>query len=216
MAWGTPQKRWYATRAAGAIGYIALTGLDRVTVSALGNSSPNPVADFFPYHRGKQQALALFNFLESLNQNRSNGRGIANFNPSLALSAYANTRAGNGAVRPGSLLLFSDLMQDGWMEGLRSLATRGFEITVLHILAPEELNPELNGDLKLIDSEDQSAVEITADYDLLSRYKKGLADWQEELRHFCTSRNIVYAPISTAIPLDDLLFAWLEGQGVLR
>ena len=53
-------------------------------------------------------------------------------------------------------MLLSDLLHDGWMEGLRALASRGFEISVIHILAPEEANPELTGDLKLIDSEDAS------------------------------------------------------------
>ena len=64
-------------------------------------------------------------------------------------------------------------MDDGWLEGLRALASRGFEISVIHILAPDEADPELTGDLKLIDFEDASAVEITADYDLLARYQPG-------------------------------------------
>jgi len=40
MRWGEPQKLWYAAQVAGALGYIALTGLDRVTVTAVGGANP--------------------------------------------------------------------------------------------------------------------------------------------------------------------------------
>jgi hypothetical protein len=68
------------------------------------------------------------------------------------------------------LLLLSDLMDDGWADGLRALAGRGFEVSVIHILSPDEVDPTLSGDLKLLDSETRTPVEITAEYDLLERY----------------------------------------------
>ena len=42
-------------------------------------------------------------------------------------------------------------------------------------------NPELNGDLKLLDSENAAPVELTADYDVLARYRAELAKWRIEL-----------------------------------
>lgn len=217
MDWGEPNKLQYAVRVAGALGYIALAGLDRVTVSGIGAplSGNGSASQYFPFHRGKSQALALFDFLQSLTQPRLNGAGHA-VDPALALRAYANNRTGAGGLKPGSLVLISDLENDGWLDGLRALATRGFEVSVIHLLAPEETAPALEGDLKLIDSEDASSVEITADYDLLTRYKKGLEDWRAALHQFCTARSMAYIPLTTAMPLEDLLFAWLERQGVLK
>jgi uncharacterized protein (DUF58 family) len=214
MRWGNPDKLWYAAHVAGALGYIALDGLDRVTVTAIGSNGNG--AGYFPPHRGKRQALALFDFLQSLSEDPGTSASAGSvFNPDQALRVYANTRAPAGS-QPGSLVLLSDLLHEGWTEGLRALATRGFEISVIHVLAPEELNPDLNGDLKLIDSEDASAVEITADYDLLARYKQGLSAWQADLQRFCSARGILYIPLTTAMPLNELLFAWLERQGMLR
>ncbi len=230
MRWGSPEKLDYAAHVAGALGYIALDGLDRITVTALGNGTEaNPGAGYFPFHRGKRQALALFDFLQAVSasaNNPSSGQSAgqrghpAVFDPALALRAYANTRAPAG-TRPGSLILLSDLMNDGWTEGLRALVSRGFEVSVIHTLAPEEVSPEagqpeLAGDLKLIDSEDVSAVEITADYDLIARYKQGVLAWRADLQRFCSARGILYIPLTTAMPLEELLFAWLERQGVLR
>jgi uncharacterized protein (DUF58 family) len=129
MDWGQPNKLWYAVRAAAALGYVTLAGLDRVTVTAFGRGEDNG-SRYFPPRRGKQQASALFSFLQAL---AAGGR--ADLAPRLRAYAAA-------AVQPGPLLLFSDLMDDGWSDGLRALASRGFEVTVLHILAPDEVNPE--------------------------------------------------------------------------
>ena len=65
MDWGQPNKLWYAVRAAGALGYVALVGLDRVTVTAFGGSE-NGYVNYLSPRRGKGQALALFSFLGAL------------------------------------------------------------------------------------------------------------------------------------------------------
>jgi hypothetical protein len=126
-----------------------------------------------------------------------------------SLKSYA------AAHQPGPLMLISDLMDDGWAEGLRALAARGFDITVLHLLAPAEVDPSLGGDLKLIDAETGAAVEITADYDLLQRYRQSVATWQTELRDFCGARGIHYVPVITSLPFEELLFSLLRQRGVL-
>lgn len=202
MDWGEPNKLGYAVRTAGALGYIALAGLDRVTVRALGNG--RSANGYFPPHRGKHNAYALFSFLQSI---RANGRAELSTN----LRSYALA-----SPAPGPLLLITDLMDEGWADGLRALGGRGLEVSVLHILSPDEVNPEISGDLKLLDSETNDEIEITAEYDLIERYKSGLAAWQAEVHHFCASRGMNYAPILTSLPIEDLLFAWLRRQGVLR
>ena len=208
MDWGEPNKLRYAVRAAGALGYVALVGLDRVTVTALGSEHEGNEGmasqGYFPPHRSRQQALALFGFLQALATGQH-----AHLAPRLRAYAAA-------ATRPGPLLLFSDLMDDGWSDGLGALAARGFEVTVLHILSADEANPELAGDLKLLDVETGSDVEITADYDLLQRYRDGLAAWREELRVFCGARGMHYVPIETTVPFEELLFAVLRQRGVLK
>jgi uncharacterized protein (DUF58 family) len=201
MDWGVPSKLWYAARAAGAVGYIALAGLDRVTVHVLGANQGNGV---LPARRGRQQAMALFSFLQSLR-----GEGQAVLGPRLRALAAA-------ALRPGPLLLISDLFDDGWAEGLGALAARGFEVTVLQVLAREEVDPTLSGDLRLIDVEDGTEVEVTADYALLQRYREGLTAWQDEVRRFCTAREMRYVPVVTDVPFEELLFAVLRTGGLLK
>jgi uncharacterized protein (DUF58 family) len=223
MDWGEPNKLRFALRAAGALGYVALAGLDRVTVSALGGNGASGEErtggpGYFPPHRGKQQASALFRFLEGLE-----ARGTAELRRSLARYAARSQQ-------PGPLILVSDLLDSTSLpagrapsgtaglpaEGLNALVARGFEVTLLHVLAPDELRPELAGDLKLRDLETGSEVEITADEALLRRYRDGLAAWQDDLRRFCGARGMHYVPVESTLPLEELLFAWLRQQSVLR
>ena len=68
MDWGQPNKLDYAVHVAGALGYIALVGLDRVTVTAIGENIPAANGGYFSPHRGKNHALTLFQFLQSLLQ----------------------------------------------------------------------------------------------------------------------------------------------------
>jgi hypothetical protein len=99
---------------------------------------------------------------------------------------------------------------------LNALASKGFEVTLLHTLSPDELRPDMNGDLKLMDRETGADVEITADYDLIQRYQASLADWQNELRLFCRARSMQYVSVATDLPLEELLFAWLRQYAVLK
>jgi uncharacterized protein (DUF58 family) len=202
MNWGSPGKLEYAQRAAGALGYITLAGLDRVTASTISGLKEGQPPTFLP-QRGRRAAPGFFSWLGSIS-----AAGETDLHRSLRKYAASAT--------PGPLILFSDLFDDGWADGLHALAARGFEVSVLHILSPDEHNPDFAGDLKLLDSENQAGVEITADYDTLRRYREGLATWQNEIRRFCSARRMHYIPVETTLPLETLLFAGLRQQGVLR
>lgn len=199
MDWGQPNKLQHARRLAGALGYIALAGLDRVTVSSFGAAPA-----LFPAHRGKQAAHQLFAFLQGL-------AAAGGTNLAASLRRYAQ-----GARNPGPLLLISDLFDPGWEEGLRALLARRFDVSVLHLLAPQEVRPELAGDLRLRDLERDSTVEVTVDTALLQRYAENLAAWQDELRHWCSARAVAYIPMQSSTPPEELVLTLLRRQGVVR
>ncbi len=206
MKWS--DKWQYAQKLAAALGYIALLGMDRLSAAAI---PPSPlrrgvggeVAIMRPL-RGKAYALQFFEWLTSLEP----GGGAS---PQNALARYAaNVR------RAGPLLLISDLMDDGWQSAIQRLSERNYEITLLHILAPDELEPALEGDLKLRDSETNSAVEITADYDLLERYRARVRAWQHDWSKFSSARGINYLPITTSQSFQELVLNYLRKLQVLK
>ncbi|GIK39335.1 MAG: hypothetical protein BroJett011_31680 [Chloroflexota bacterium] len=202
----------YACRAAAALGYIALASLDRVTVSTIGERAGE--TPFLP-HRGRQQAFALFDYLAGLS-----AAGTTNL--AQALAQYAAQ-----ARQPGPLLIFSDLLdsavfsnlptfQPSFSSGLTALLARRFEISLIHLLAPDEVDPPFTGDLRLLDAETGQAVEITADYEALARYKAGLSAWQGEIRNWSSQRSITYVPVTTNVPFEEFIFAFLRQQGILK
>jgi uncharacterized protein (DUF58 family) len=202
MAWGEPEKLDYARRAVGAFGYIALSSLDQVTVTAFAGESGR--AQQLPGVRGKRGALPLFRFLQKVTA----GSGA---NLSAVCHRYVQT-----ARTPGPLLLCSDLFDTGWRDALHTLSSRPFEITVLHTLAPQEIDPQLEGDFRLVDSEGGPTVEITADTDLMSRYYQQFDDWQAEVEAFCSGRGINYLFVDTSVPLEEFVLTQMRKRGVLR
>jgi uncharacterized protein (DUF58 family) len=200
MDWGEPNKLAYARRAAGAFGYIALSSLDRVTVTTLAAGAARQL----PGVRGKRGALPLFDFLQKLPA----GEGGSLLQ---TCRRYIQT-AGNA----GPLLLCSDLMDPDWQEALRALTSRPFEITILHTLAPQELHPEIDGDFRLLDAEGGTPIEITADLDVLRRYDEHLRTWRAEIENFCNGRGITYMFVDTSVPIEEFVLSSLRRRGVLR
>lgn len=200
MDWGTPNKLHYAKRAAGAVGYIALTNLDRVTLNAFGQEREARM----PAQRSRRGAMPLFQFLQALRPGAA-----ADF-------ADVCRRYARSARTPGPLLLCSDLMDAQWQEGLRALVARRFEVTVIHALAPQEMRPELEGDVRLIDVEGGPPVDLTADIDLLRRYEANLQAWRDEIAAYCSGHDIAYVPLETDLPIEELLLSLLRRRGVVR
>ena len=117
---------------------------------------------------------------------------------------------------PGLLLLCSDLMDAQWQAGLQALVARRFEVTVIHTLAPQEVAPDLEGDVRLLDAEGGPPVDLTADLDLLRRYEESVRAWREEVATYCAGHGIAYVPLETNLPVEELLLSLLRRRGVVR
>ena len=90
------------------------------------------------------------------------------------------------------------------------------DVYLLHVLCPEELNPEIKGDLKLIDCEDDDVAEITVSRPLLDKYKRTLAAFVDGAREFCTRRGMNYLMVSTETPVETLVANYLRKRGLVR
>ena len=198
--------KWrYAQRTAAALGYIALDSGDRLVVSVLRQAEdPGPPARFGPA-RGKGQTLPLLRYL-----GQQSAVGGTDLNRTLRDYAFA-------ARHPGLAILISDLFSPtGYQEGLSTLLARGYEALLLHVLAPEEANPSLAGDLKLVDVESGHAQEVTIDAGMRALYRRRLAAWQQDNRRWCGQRGVAYVPVTTDTPFDELILFHLRQRGLVR
>jgi len=191
----------YALRLAAALGHISLTTGDLLTVTLLqagGDRRWGP-------HRGGHNSLPLLQFLET-----AEGGGITDLNQSMRNYALHGRR-------PGLLLLLSDLLSpNGYQDGLNRLQSRGYEIGLIHLLSPDEVDPPLGGDLKLVDVETGQDAEITLDPMTLGLYRERLRAWQGEIAGYCANRGIHYIPVTTDLPWERLVMQTLRVKGVVK
>ena len=61
----------------------------------------------------------------------------------------------------GIVVVISDLMdKTGYQSALRYLLAQQMDVYIIHVLSQEELEPDVKGDLRLIDCEDEDVAEI--------------------------------------------------------
>jgi hypothetical protein len=183
MYHGKPAKAPLATALAAAISYVALKCEDRVIVGAL----TDRLAAYRKAGSGKNAIWTVGEFL-----NRLPRSGTTDLNRAL----YDLGRIVSG---PGLTIVISDfLAPGGYQTGIRAVRQLRQEVALLQILAPDELEPDLQGDWRLRDSEGGGNVDVSASPSVLSAYRQRLALFTRELASFAHS----YAMTYTLIPSD--------------
>ena len=225
MTFGEPRKFDFARQVAAAIGYVALCGFDRVSII------PFPNADFGTRNaeseeqtrkfsgqsefripnsemasrgalrsvRGKKSSMQFFQNLNALTAS-----GSADFNQALRRGALE-------AKQAGVAIVLSDFLDPaGYESGLTALVGRGFQVSAVQILAPDELNPGTYGDLRLVDAETGGMQEVTFGRYRLKHYQQTVQNFCQRLREFCTSRGVNFFMASSDTPLEQLLLQQLR------
>ncbi len=117
----------------------------------------------------------------------------------------------------GILVLITDLMDKGGYEtALRFLVAQQMDVYVIQVLSEEEINPDVKGDLKLVDCEDGDEAEITVSRPLLDRYQRTLAAFVNGAKDFCNKRGMSYLMASTQTPVEQLVANYLRKRGLVR
>ena len=100
--------------------------------------------------------------------------------------------------------------------GLRRLIGRQYDLYTIQVLCPQELSPDLSGELKLIDIEDADAAEITVSAALAKYYKRNVTAYCNELRSFCTRRGAIHVLANSADSVESLVLNYLRRIRLLR
>ena len=119
------------------------------------------------------------------------------------------------ARQTGVALILSDFLDpNGYESGLSALVARGFQVHAIQILAPEELNPSVFGDLRLVDAESGAEQEVTFGRYRLKAYLLAVANYVKRLGEFCTSRGISFFSVGSDVDLSTLLLKQLRSASV--
>lgn len=206
MNFGTPRKIDFAKQIAAAIGYVALCGFDRVSVNVFPDAPEQAVhRGALRTVRGRKSSLAFFQ-----NLNNVQPKGSADFNESLRRGALEARQAGVAIV-------LSDFLDPaGYESGLSALVGRGFSVNAVQILAPEEMNPDTYGDLKLIDSETGLMQEVTFGKFRLAAYQQTVRNYCQRLKEYCQARGMSFFTVTSDTSLEKLLLKQLREAEVWK
>lgn len=199
MDFGEPAtKLALGKKLAAAIAYCALAGYDRASVTVFGGAAG---LDGTPLLRGKGRIFRIFQVLAEADARG----GAGSFN--AAVRAFVERKP-----KPGLVVVVSDLLDpQGTEEGLKRLRYGPFEPRVLHVLAPEELDPRLGGDHRLLDSEGAAGpIDVSLDARTLRVYRQRLAAFLEGTEAFCRAHGIGYARTSSAVAVEDVVLKALR------
>ena len=201
MKFGSPSKFEYAKQLAAALGYIGLCRTDRVKIEPLDGKRSTSA----PVFRGRKNLWPMIQYLQGL---ESGG----NVSLTEAVKSFCLRNSGKGIV-----VLITDLMdKQGYEEALKYLVAQEMDIYLIHVLSQEEIDPEIAGDLRLIDCEDQDVAEVSVSQRLLDRYRSTLAHFIGQARDFSSKRGIVYTMTSTERSVDRLVSRYLRQRGLVR
>lgn len=203
MGAGAPPKLPYARQLALALAYVALTGGDRVTCRAFRAGEPTPGG---PPLRGRRGLLQLVRALEA--DDAARGRTSLG----AAVRAFLARRP-----TPGVVVVLSDLFDGGgYQRPLEQLRYSGYEVHVLHVVAPDEVSPEPGADAELVCAETGEAVTVALDQRAVADYRAAFAAFAGGVASFCRRHELGYARALTSVPVDELVLGALRRGALVR
>jgi uncharacterized protein (DUF58 family) len=189
-----------ARQLAAAMGMVGLLSGERVSVHACCQTNVAPAR--FAARSGRASQKRLFEFLEALT-------GGGDLPIERAVDSVLATHRGRGLV-----ILLSDFLTLGNLSrAFNRLFSAGLEILALQILSPSELEPVVTGDLRLVDMETADVLDISSAGELLTYYHDQRLRLESELTAECRRRNGRFLSISSADPLETVLFDLLRRKG---
>ncbi|MBA2707166.1 MAG: DUF58 domain-containing protein [Gemmatimonadaceae bacterium] len=198
--YGEPHKSFYIKRVAAALGYIGLVNYNRVTLCAFNNG----IASDTGAMRGRRRVAQMLDFVQKLQPS-----GPSHLAESCRRFALAHRQK-------GICVILSDFFDKGGYEnGLRYVAGGKYDLFAVQTLCPQEIEPDLQGDLKLRDMEDDDMAEVSITQPLVKQYKANLNAYCLGLKDYITRRGGTYLFTSTAVPFDTLVLNYLRERGLL-
>lgn len=180
-----------------AMGFVALTAHDSVTVHTFPARGPAP------RFAGRASVPAFLAYMESLE-----ATGLTPF-------AEAAGHLLSQSSLPGLTVVASDLLTTEW-RSLVQLRAAGSDVTLLHILCTEDLDPEFTGDLELVDTELGDRLTVSVTDDVASSYRARVELWRNEVAQTTRGTGSTYLAVDSRADIEALLLQSWRNSGVLR
>jgi uncharacterized protein (DUF58 family) len=199
MDFGSPKKSELALKLAGVLSFLALNNLDRVCINSINKDSFKQSSAV----TGRSMFDRCIAFLEGID-----------FSGETDLNAAVKKK--NVRSR-GMAVIISDFFTPGGIEeAIKYLLFKKQDVFLIHVLSPEELNPELEGQVRLLDSETGKVMDVAVTLALLKQYHSKLNEFNNSIKEFCSRMGAIYIQVSSADSIEKIVFEQFTGAGVIR
>ena len=193
------REKWDAAcRAAEALGYLALTGGDRLRLFLLREDGIRPS----PQLSGRPAYPRLVQFLRSCD-------------PAGGGSLTREVMRLEGLPK-GLCFLISDCYAPEGMDGILDFLRYSRQETgVFHVLSAFELNPELDGAVRLTDAETGEKVDVLGDREVMQQYRSALESFLADVMGSCFRREAPYLLLDSSKNFEEEMIPLLAGSGII-
>lgn len=190
-----------AKKFAALLTYVGLLNHDRVSLIAF---SDNVIKEM-PGRRGKNQMWRAIHFLESL---KTEGR--------TSLEKTFRRFFGGKRTR-GLVFVISDfLVEEELEDSFRTVVQYGHDVLAAHVLAPTDTDPDINGQVVLIDSESKDTINTGVSEDILRKYRLVFAEHRDSVEKFFRRSGWGYVPLNTELDFERSVIKAIKAEGAFR
>ena len=115
-------------------------------------------------------------------------------------------------------VVISDLFSPtGYQQGIDALLGRRQDVLLVHVLAPDELQPpaDLLGEWRLTDTEPAPPLEATITPGVLRAYRRVVQAFIAEANDFCRRRGMTYLQVSSDVSVTEIVLRTFRTLGVV-
>ncbi|WP_066289148.1 DUF58 domain-containing protein [Bacillus sp. FJAT-29937] len=194
-------KKWELAKYLGAaLSFIVLNSDDRLFFTPVSSRGIQPVK-----RKGAVYSRRTFVEILQLDEAETTGEFIKNLNKSIVKSQQL------------SIIITDGLEPLNEIENLlKKLAAYKQEVWFIQVLSSEEISPRYSGDMKLIDAETDSIVNVSMSPSIIAEYEKRIQEHNRHLEGLCRKFGGHYVLASDNRDIQSILFHDFSGKGLIN
>ncbi len=185
---------------AAALSYISLVNLDSLTLYRMGEKLETVRASL----RGRHPVMELLEAIDGLT-------------PGGRTDFRASFRDPLVRLRGRSILfIVTDFYdREGYPDAIRSLRAQKFDVNLIHVVAPDEIEPKLDGRYVRVDLESGARRKFEVTPELLTRYREAWWKFASGVDRFALEHEIACVRLKSDSPLEEMVGEILKTSGML-
>ena len=197
MACGRPEKAAAALRVAAAFGYLSVASMDRVSYKLMKETTLEDIGFKITNKDSFYRAAQVLEDVEF--------EGDLDFEKAIV-----------GAEAPGHddglTIIISDFMtESNWKKAIDFLLYHRREVMLIQVMSPDELYPDFDGRVHMMDSEALDIAEgrnmrVVVTKKMVEAYQKALDEYEKEIIDFCAARNVTFFTVLSDDPIEKVIF----------